>query len=69
MPCYDPRDHEPRATQEEINRERRHNSPEAEMLCAVMKTVNPLYYSEEIQKWWSEHQERDKIRNPQEAAQ
>lgn len=63
MPCYDARDDEPSATREEIQAHRRHNSPEAEMLCEIMQTIIPEDYSEAIQKWWKEHQERDNLRN------
>lgn len=67
MACRD--DYEP--TPEESRRSWelrfRHNSDLAEMLCSVLTTISDTeepvtinHLSQDVQKWWQEHQERDR---------
>lgn len=71
MPCYDPRDSSPEANRSALLAEFTHNSPVAEMLCAVMKTIHPNDRIElgrripNLQAWWDQHQARDAEKNQQ----
>jgi hypothetical protein len=64
MPCYDPRDSSENVRAEALE-SFTHNSPVAEMLCAVMKRISPenrLVLGKEISgltQWWTDHQARD----------
>lgn len=72
MPCYDPRDSSPDAIRSEARddfaKEFTHNSPVAEMLCSVMKILNPqdrprvAQMVPGLEVWWKEHQERDRLK-------
>ena len=58
MPCLDGREHEDRADQD-------HMARGGELLCRILKTTPPRLLellSPDIQRWWAEHQERDKRR-------
>lgn len=73
MPCYDPRDDSPEAIRSEerakLVTEFTHNSPVAEMLCAVMKILHPNDRSRVasmvpgLEKWWDDHQKRDALKD------
>lgn len=61
MPCYDERN-EPDHVRDEAFREFRHNSPVADMLCSVLRTMTPFQISQlraDVREWWAEHQRRD----------
>lgn len=69
MPCYDARDNSDSAVESRIRtkliNEFQHNSPVAEMLCAVMKILHPQDRPRVagmvpgLESWWKEHQIRD----------
>lgn len=70
MPCYDGRENERQVLvsdehQAKLRNEWTHNSPVAELLCAVMKQAGPTRrgdFCEDIPglaQWWREHQARD----------
>jgi len=65
MPCYDERD-EPSFVRAEAQREWRHNSPVAELLCWSLVHMSEreqhrlLQMNPALAQWWAEHQERDK---------
>ena len=61
MPCYDDRN-SPSEVRAETQKDFRHNSPVAEMLCFVLTNIDKADIAtmpEEIQVWWKEHQIRD----------
>lgn len=67
MPCYDGMGSGP--TWGDIDlavkramAERRHNSDLAEMLCWVMSNNVGLMTYPELDKWWAEHQARDRLK-------
>lgn len=69
MPCYDSRDHDPseiaKGVREKALKEFTHNSPVAELLCSVMKCIQPSDQVElairipGLAEWWEEHLKRD----------
>ena len=61
MPCYDPP--RPGDEYERAQKEFRHNSEVADMLCAVCKLMGDgwvTHQSDNLQAWWREHKERDR---------
>lgn len=58
MPCYDSR-----TSPEYIAEDYRHNSPVAEMLCAMTQMALMGAFKIEhipgLKEWWAEHQARD----------
>lgn len=65
MPCYDP-DSAPDAVRKAALYEFTHNSPVAEMLCAMCAQVEklgiPNFIYGETAKWWADHKERDEAK-------
>lgn len=72
MPCYDPRDNSPAASEHagfvRGITEAQHNSQVAQLLCSVMKTIHPkdveplCNHIPGLKNWWTEHQERDRLK-------
>lgn len=65
MPCYDPRDSE-EGRIDNARKAFRHNSDIAEMLCDLMKRLDPADVAQlplATQQWWVEHQQRDAARS------
>ncbi len=62
MPCYDSRN-EPGYVRKEALEEFTHNSPVAEMLCAVLTTLEQegeaFPHHPGLKQWWSDHKSRD----------
>lgn len=61
MPCYDSRDSAD-AVRASARAGFRHNSDVAEMLCDLMKRLDPTQIAAlplATQLWWVEHQKRD----------
>lgn len=73
MPCYDARDDSAPAVESRIRNKLlvdfQHNSPVAEMLCAVMKILHPddrprvAATVPGLDSWWKQHQARDKAKD------
>jgi hypothetical protein len=66
MPCYTPPPtHE--ETRAYWERELRHNSPVAELLCTACKLLAAhtasLAWPADLLCWWTEHQARDQLKN------
>ena len=72
MPCYDPRD-DSEAAKNHFDRialvnDFTHNSAVAQLLCSLMKTIDPADYARlfnhipGLEDWWLKHQARDKAK-------